>query len=230
MGAGDEDFSSKLRDSGNHEWPPCHNVLRTAARRHNRDVAAPRLVAKHPLRQSRHSAIGSTAHCESARITGKRPINSTGSNWAQVPKIRIKNPIKRNTEVNRSSPMIRKILVGAAGAVIAVGLAAPANASPVPPPNPSVPAFLGAARAAGITGVDPAMLEDGYAVCYSLWAQHMPGTQVAAGLVQDHPTLTSQQAGQFVLAAYHDLCPVASDVVDYWAYSTGGAGGGAGGG
>ena len=126
--------------------------------------------------------------------------------------------------------MIRKILVGAAGAVIAVALAAPADASPVPPPNPSVPGFLGAARAAGVTGADPAMLEDGYAVCYRLWVRQMPGTQVAAGLVQNHPTLTSQQAGQFVLAAYNNLCPVASDVVDYWAYSTGGAGGGAGGG
>ena len=125
--------------------------------------------------------------------------------------------------------MIGKVLVGAVGAVIAIGLAAPAGASPVPPPQ-AVPDFLAAARAAGVTGTDPAMLEDGYAVCYRLWVRQMPGTQVAAGLVQNHPTLTSQQAGQFVLAAYHNLCPVASDVVDYWAYSTGGAGGGAGGG
>jgi Protein of unknown function (DUF732) len=154
-----------------------------------------------------------------------------------VPKIRIKNPIKRNTKVNRSSLMIGKILVGVAGAVTAIGLAAPAGADPDPvttvgsvgAPNPSVPGFLAEARAAGITGADPAMLEDGYAVCYRLWVRNMPGTQVAAGLVHDHPTLTSPQAGQFVLAAYHDLCPVASDVVDYWAYSTGGNGGGGGG-
>jgi len=126
--------------------------------------------------------------------------------------------------------VIRKILVGAAGAVTAIGLAAPADASPVPPPNPSVPGFLGAVRAAGITGVDPAMLEDGYAVCYRLWVRQMPGTQVAANFVQIHPQLTSAQAGQFVLAAYHDLCPVANDVVDYWAYSTGGNGGGGAGG
>ena len=52
------------------------------------------------------------------------------------------------------------------------------------------------------------MLEDGYSVCRRLWFRPMPGTQIAAGLVQDHPQLTSDQAGQFVLAAYHDLCPV----------------------
>jgi hypothetical protein len=38
--------------------------------------------------------------------------------------------------------------------------------------------------------------------------------------VHDHPQLTLQQAGQFVLAAYHGLCPVAGSY-DYWAYSTG---------
>ena len=52
------------------------------------------------------------------------------------------------------------------------------------------------------------MLEDGYSVCRRLWVRHMPGTQIAAGLVQDYPQLTTDQAGQFVLAAYHDLCPV----------------------
>lgn len=145
--------------------------------------------------------------------------------------------------------MIRKILVGAAGAVTAVGLAAPAGADPVPPPDPSVPGlvgavsaspappptpsvpgFVGAVSAAGVTGTTPAMLEDGYAVCYRLWVRQMTGPQVAANFVQIHPQLTSEEAGQFVLAAYNNLCPVASDVVDYWAYSTGGAGGGGGGG
>jgi hypothetical protein len=116
--------------------------------------------------------------------------------------------------------MIGKVLVGAVGAVISVGLAAPAGASPVPQP-PSVPNFLAAVRAAGITGTDPAMLEDGYQTCRRLWVRLMPGTQIAAGLVQDHPQLTSDQAGQFVLAAYHDLCPVPAGDYDYWAYSTG---------
>ena len=123
--------------------------------------------------------------------------------------------------------MIGKLLVGAAGAVISVGLAAPAGADPIttvgaspvaPPQTPQD--FLAAARAAGVTGADPAMLEDGYSVCRRLWIRQLPGTQIAAGLVQDHPQLTTDQAGQFVLAAYHDLCPVPGGAYDYWAYST----------
>ena len=119
---------------------------------------------------------------------------------------------------NKGSLVIGKVLVGAVGAVISIGLAAPAGAAPVPQP-PTVPNFLAAVRAAGITGTDPAILEDGYSVCRRLWVQQLPGTQVAAGLVQDHPQLTTDQAGQFVLAAYHDLCPVPGSY-DYWAYST----------
>ncbi len=121
---------------------------------------------------------------------------------------RITNPLR-----------LAKVLVGAAGAVISVGLAAPAGASPVLQ-QPSVPGFLADARGAGITGTDPAMLEDGYSVCRRLWVRQLPGTQIAAGLVQDHPQLTIDQAGQFVLAAYHDLCPVPGGSYDYWAYST----------
>src|ERR1700722_12193984 len=103
------------------------------------------------------------------------------------------------------------------GAAIAIGLAAPAGAGPVIPQPQGVPDFLAAARAAGITGTDPAMLEDGYSVCRRLWVRHMPGTQIAAGLVQDHPQLTTDQAGQFVLAAYHGLCPGPGGSYDYWA-------------
>ena len=62
------------------------------------------------------------------------------------------------------------------------------------------------------------MLADGYNVCWELWNQHAEGTQVAAGLVRDY-RLTTAQAGNFVLAAYHDLCPVPG-AYDYWAYST----------
>ena len=113
--------------------------------------------------------------------------------------------------------MIGKLLVGAAGVVISVGLAAPAGASPVPQ-NHTPQDFLAAARAAGITGTDPAMLGDGYNVCWQLWNQHAPGTQVAAGLVRDYQ-LTTAQAGRFVLSAYNDLCPVPGSY-DYWAYST----------
>jgi Protein of unknown function (DUF732) len=119
------------------------------------------------------------------------------------------------------SHMIGKVLIGAAGAAIAVGLAAPAGASPVMPQPQAAPDFLAAAHAAGITGTDPAMLEDGYSVCRKLWVRQMPGTEIAAGLVHDNPQLTLDQAGQFVLAAYHDLCPVPGGSYDYWAYSTG---------
>jgi hypothetical protein len=115
--------------------------------------------------------------------------------------------------------MIGKILAASAGAAIAIGLAAPAAATPVHP-HQAVPDFLSAARAAGVTGADPAMLEDGYSVCRRIWVRHMSGTDIAAGLVQDHPQLTSAQAGQFVLAAYNGLCPVPSGDYDYWAYST----------
>ena len=122
--------------------------------------------------------------------------------------------------------MIGKALVGAAAAIILVGLAAPAGADPVttagatPAPQPaSVPGFLSAVRAAGVTGTDPAMLADGYDVCWQLWNGHIPGTQVAAGLVRDHPGVTTAEAANFVLAAYNDLCPVPG-AYDYWAYST----------
>jgi hypothetical protein len=122
---------------------------------------------------------------------------------------------------------LAKLLVGAAGAVISVGLAAPAGADPVTTvgaspvaPSQTPQGFLAAARAAGITGTDPAMLGDGYDVCWQLWNQHAQGVQVAAGLVRDHPQLTTAEAAHFVLSAYNDLCPVPG-AYDYWAYSTG---------
>jgi hypothetical protein len=122
--------------------------------------------------------------------------------------------------------MLGKVLLGGVGAVISVGLAATAGADPVttagavgaPQPD-AVPSFLAAARAAGVTGTDPAMLEDGYGVCRQLWSQQAPGPQVAANLVRDNPQLTIGEAGQFVQAAYHSLCPVPA-AYDYWAYST----------
>src|ERR1700721_2992694 len=96
---------------------------------------------------------------------------------------------------------LAKVLVGAAAAVIAVGLAAPAGADPVttagasPAAQPHTPQdFLAAARAAGITGTDPAMLGDGYNVCWQIWNQHASGSQGAAGVGRDHPQLTSDEA------------------------------------
>jgi hypothetical protein len=114
--------------------------------------------------------------------------------------------------------MIAKVLVGAVGAVVSIGLAAPASASPVPRPQ-GVPDFLAAARAAGVAGTDPAMLGDGYQVCWQLWNGHVAGTDVAAGLVQGHPGMTGDEASRFVLAAYNNLCPVPGSY-DSWAYST----------
>ncbi len=116
--------------------------------------------------------------------------------------------------------MFGKVLVSASMALIAVGLAAPASAAPNPvQKHPTVQGFLAAARAAGITGVDPAILEDGYNVCGELWHQLRPANQVAAGLQKDYPTLTTDQAAHFVIAAYQNLCPVPG-AYDYWAYST----------
>ena len=107
--------------------------------------------------------------------------------------------------------MIGKVLVGAAVVVVSVGLAAPAGAT--------VPDFLAAVRAAGVTGTDPAIMGDGWNVCWQLWNQPATGAQVASGMVRDHPSLTPDQASKFVLAAYNDLCPVPGSY-DSWAYST----------
>ena len=114
----------------------------------------------------------------------------------------------------------KKVLVSASMALVAMGLAAPATAAANPvQKHPTVQSFLAAARAAGITGVDPAILEDGYNVCWELWHQLRPANQVAAGLQKDYPTLTTDQAAHFVIAAYQNLCPVPG-AYDYWAYST----------
>ncbi len=115
-------------------------------------------------------------------------------------------------------PSIDMILAGTCMALVAVGLAAPAHATH-PHPAPSVQDFLGVVQAAGITGVTPALLENGYNVCWQIWNGHYTGTQAAAGLHQTYPTLTDDQAKQFVVAAYKNLCPVPG-AYDWWAYST----------
>lgn len=114
--------------------------------------------------------------------------------------------------------MIRRAAAGATVAAIAVGLAPPADAGP--PPRQHTPQdFLAAVRTDGITGSDPAMLADGYNVCWELWNGHIPPSRVVAGLQKDFPQLTADQAAYFVKAAYHDLCPVPG-AYDWWAYST----------
>jgi hypothetical protein len=114
----------------------------------------------------------------------------------------------------------KKILVSASMALIAAGLTAPVPAAAYPVQKQlSAPDFLAVARAAGITGTDPAMLEDGYNVCWELWDQDSPGSQVAAGMQRDDPSLTFDEAAHFVIAAYENLCPVPG-AYDFWAYST----------
>jgi Protein of unknown function (DUF732) len=126
----------------------------------------------------------------------------------------------RNMLIKKATKQtIKRVLVSATMALIAVGLAAPASANAAVPKHPTVQGFLAAARAAGITGTDPAMLEDGYNVCWELWDQHSPANQVAAGLQKGYQ-LTTDQAAHFVIAAYQNLCPVPG-AYDYWAYSTG---------
>jgi hypothetical protein len=126
----------------------------------------------------------------------------------------------RNMLIKKATKQtIKRVLVSATMALIAVGLAAPASANAAVPKHPTVQGFLAAARAAGITGTDPAMLDDGYNVCWELWDQHSPANQVAAGLQKGYQ-LTTDQAAHFVIAAYQNLCPVPG-AYDYWAYSTG---------
>lgn len=121
----------------------------------------------------------------------------------------------------RRNVMIEKSLISACMALIAVGLAAPAGATPAPK-HPSVPNFLAAAQAAGVVGVEPAILVNGYNVCWELWQGHYSGSQAAAALQKNYPTITPDQAAHFVVAAYKNLCPVpgAPGAYDWWAYST----------
>jgi Protein of unknown function (DUF732) len=100
-------------------------------------------------------------------------------------------------------------------AVMALGADPVANANPTD--------FFAAVQGAGVTGVGPAMLENGYNVCWEIWNGGYTGQAAAAALQQNYPTLTTDQAAHFVTAAYQDLCPVpgAPGEYDWWAYSNG---------
>jgi Protein of unknown function (DUF732) len=99
----------------------------------------------------------------------------------------------------------------AALAIMALGAEPVANANSTD--------FFAAVQAAGISGVGPATLANGNNVCWQIWNGGYTGQQAAAALQTSNPTLTTDQAAHFVLAAYHDLCPVAGSY-DWWAYST----------
>jgi Protein of unknown function (DUF732) len=169
---------------------------------------------------SEHSGVtGKTPHqvCRPFRASGlgqEAPNQNTARG-------KLRDVIRSMLIKKSTKQMIEKVLVSAASmALIAVGLAAPASATGPIQKQPSPQGFLAAARAAGITGAGPAILEDGYNVCWELWDQHSPADQVAAGLQKNYPTLTADQAAHFVIAAYKNLCPVPG-AYDYWAYSTG---------
>src|ERR1700761_748135 len=103
----------------------------------------------------------------------------------------------------------------AALAVMALGVDPVANANPTD--------FIGAVQSAGVTGLGPAMLENGYNVCWEMWHGGYTGQAAAAALQKTYPTLTTDQANHFVVAAYQDLCPTAGTPgeYDWWAYSNG---------
>jgi Protein of unknown function (DUF732) len=103
-------------------------------------------------------------------------------------------------------------------AVMSLGSDPVANANP--------PDFIGAVQAAGVSGVGPALLENGYDVCWKIWNGGYTGQAAAAALRQGYPTLTTDQAAHFVLAAYQDLCPTqgAPGEYDWWTYGNGSPG------
>src|SRR5689334_16632800 len=68
-------------------------------------------------------------------------------------------------------------------AVIALGAAPVANADAA--------SFFGAAQGAGVTGAGPAMLENGYNVCWEIWDGGYTGQAAAAALQTSYPSLTT---------------------------------------
>ena len=106
--------------------------------------------------------------------------------------------------------------VGIAGMAVLAAMAWGAD----PVANANSTDFFAAVQAAGITAVGPAALANGNNVCWQIWNGGYTGQQAAAALQKTYPTLTTDQAAHFVLAAYEDLCPVPGSY-DWWAYSTG---------
>jgi hypothetical protein len=103
--------------------------------------------------------------------------------------------------------------VGIVGMAVLAAMALGAD----PVANANSPGFLAAVQAAGVNGVEPALLETGYNVCWQIWDGGYTGQAAAAALQKNYPTLTAGQADHFVLAAYQNLCPVPG-AYNYWAY------------
>jgi Protein of unknown function (DUF732) len=107
---------------------------------------------------------------------------------------------------------------------LAVLAAMAVGADPVA--NANATDFFAAVQAAGIIGVGPATLANGNNVCWEIWNGGYTGQQAAAALQKNYPTLTTDQAAHFVLAAYQDLCPTqgAPGEYDWWTYGNGSPG------
>jgi hypothetical protein len=120
------------------------------------------------------------------------------------------------SNINRHRGARRVALAGlAVMAAMALGADPDANANSTD--------FFAAVQAAGITAVGPAALANGNNVCWQIWNGGYTGQQAAAALKNTYPTLTTDQAARFVLAAYQDLCPVAGSY-DWWTYGNGSPG------
>ena len=110
--------------------------------------------------------------------------------------------------------VIKKVLVSASmTAIAAVGLAAPASAN-------AAQDFFADVQAAGVVGGGPAVLANGYNVCWQVWNGGYTAGQAAAAMQATYPTVTTNEAAKFVSAAYKDLCPVPG-AYDWWAYGQG---------
>jgi hypothetical protein len=108
--------------------------------------------------------------------------------------------------------------VGIVGVAVLAAMAL--GADPVANAN-DPPGFIAAVQAAGITGMEPAMLVAGYDACDDIWNRGYTNIQETSAAVQKFdPTLTSDQAISLLNAAYQHLCPTrpAPGQDDWWAY------------
>ena len=137
---------------------------------------------------------------------------------------RITHPLRLATGSHQpGSLVIGKVLVGAVGAVISLGLAAPASADTVEQQ------FIAVVRGgAHVTGSDARILETGNWVCWQLGPGQVAPAQVVANVEANNPDVPHHTARDFVVEASRFYCP-SGDWDQYWAYGTDASGGGGGG-
>src|ERR1700744_3106906 len=68
-----------------------------------------------------------------------------------------------------------------------------------PVANANATDFSAAVQAAGVTGMGPAILNNGYNVCWQIWNGGYTGDGAAAALQKNYPTLTTDQAAHLVI-------------------------------